>query len=98
VAAESNKQAIFTAMREAIENYDSEAAAEAAKQAVDSGIDLLEAVEKGTVLTLTESGYKDTPEGLAMILECASGWGEAITLLKFYMEHGVVYNSAVTAQ
>ena len=58
----------------------------------------LEAVEKGTVLTLTESGYKDTPEGLAMILECASGWGEAITLLKFYMEHGVVYNSAVTAQ
>jgi trimethylamine corrinoid protein len=47
VAAEPNKEAIFTAMREAIENYDSEAAAAAAQQAVDSGIDLLEAVEEG---------------------------------------------------
>jgi len=26
-----------------------------------------------------------------MILECASGWGEALTLLKFYIEHGIVY-------
>ena len=50
--------------------------------------------EKGTVVTLSEDGYKDTPEGRAMILECASGWGEALTLLKFYMEHGIVYNSA----
>jgi trimethylamine corrinoid protein len=47
VAAEIHKEAIFGAMRTAIENYDSDAAAEAAKQAVDSGVDLLEAVEKG---------------------------------------------------
>jgi trimethylamine corrinoid protein len=47
VAAESDKLAIFTAMREAIQNYDSDAAAEAAKRAVNSGIDLLEAVEQG---------------------------------------------------
>ena len=26
-----------------------------------------------------------------MMLECAAGWGEALTLLKFYVEHGVVY-------
>jgi len=26
-----------------------------------------------------------------MILERASGWGEAATLLKFYIEHGIVY-------
>lgn len=57
----------------------------------------LEATEHGTVLTLTEEGYRDTSEGFAMMLECASGWGEAITLLKFYMEHGLVYNSAVSA-
>ena len=44
---ERDKDEIFAAMREAIENYDSDAAAEAAKQAVESGIDLLEAVEKG---------------------------------------------------
>ena len=51
----------------------------------------------GTVVTLTEEGYKNTPEGRAMIVECASGWGEAMTLLKFYIEHGIVYNSAATA-
>jgi len=42
-----SKDGIFTAMRESIENYDSDAATAAAKQAVESGIDLLEAVEKG---------------------------------------------------
>ena len=45
----------------------------------------------GTVVTLTERGYKDTPESRAMMLECASGWGEALTLLKFYIEKGIVY-------
>lgn len=50
--------------------------------------------ENGTILTLTESGYRDTPDSLAMMLECASGWGEAVTLLKFYIEHGIVYTSA----
>jgi len=47
VTAEANKDTIFAAMRESIENYDSDAAVAAAKQAVESGIDLLEAVEKG---------------------------------------------------
>jgi uncharacterized protein YndB with AHSA1/START domain len=51
----------------------------------------MEAKYNGTVVTVTESGYPDTPDGRAMILECASGWGEAATLLKFYLEHGVVY-------
>jgi uncharacterized protein YndB with AHSA1/START domain len=55
----------------------------------------LAAVKEGTVVTLTEDGYENTPDGRAMILECASGWGEAITLLKFYIEHGIVYGSAL---
>ncbi|MEW5923490.1 MAG: SRPBCC domain-containing protein [Candidatus Zixiibacteriota bacterium] len=45
----------------------------------------------GTVVELTESGYPDSDKGRAMILECASGWGEALTLLKFYIEHGIIY-------
>ncbi len=45
----------------------------------------------GTVVRLKESGYNDTPKDRDMILECASGWGEALTLLKFYLEHGIVY-------
>ena len=58
----------------------------------------LSEVEYGTVLTLTEQGYPDTPEGLAMMLECASGWGEAVTLLKFYIEQGIVYKSAIASR
>jgi uncharacterized protein YndB with AHSA1/START domain len=45
----------------------------------------------GTTVRLTESGYPDKPESRNMMLECAAGWGEALTLLKFYLEHGVVY-------
>jgi len=55
----------------------------------------LSAEDKGTVITLTEDGYEDTPEGRASILECASGWGEALTLLKFYMEHGITYDRVI---
>lgn len=51
----------------------------------------LTAEHGGTVITLTERGYKDTSEARAMMLECASGWGEALTLLKFYIEEGIVY-------
>ena len=51
----------------------------------------LEAKHGGTVIKLTEEGYPDTPEGREMILECASGWGEALALLKFYLEFGKVY-------
>lgn len=45
----------------------------------------------GTTVRLTDRGHPDTPEGRARILECAAGWGEALTLLKFYIEHGIVY-------
>lgn len=55
----------------------------------------LSPVANGTVLTVTESGYRDTHDSIAMMLECASGWGEAVTLLKFYIEHGIVYTSAL---
>jgi len=52
----------------------------------------LKAKYGGTVISLTESGYLDTAEGRENILECASGWGEALTLLKFYIEHGILYS------
>jgi uncharacterized protein YndB with AHSA1/START domain len=51
----------------------------------------LTAAHGGTVVHLTEKGYTNTPEGRRNMLECASGWGEALTLLKFYMEHGATY-------
>ena len=47
----------------------------------------------GTVLRLTEQGHNNDSKGRAMALECAAGWGEAITLLKFYLEHGLTYSA-----
>ncbi len=45
----------------------------------------------GTVVRLREHGYPDTPEAWRQFVSCATGWGEALTLLKFYVEHGVLY-------
>lgn len=51
----------------------------------------LEEKYNGTVMTVKEYGYPNTDDGLRNQLECASGWGEAVTLLKFYLEHNVTY-------
>lgn len=50
-----------------------------------------EPVEEGTIIRLREYGYPDTPQGLRAMLNCAAGWGEALTLWKYYVEHGVKY-------
>ncbi len=47
----------------------------------------------GTLLAVTESGYDASQDGLAGLVECAGGWGEAITLLKVYLEHGITYGA-----
>lgn len=47
--------------------------------------------EDGTIVSLREHGYADTPSARSAMLSCAAGWGEALTLLKFYLEHGVRY-------
>ncbi len=60
----------------------------------------------GTLVTLTESGYAESdlrPTGIvgqmadhSPFAMCASGWGEALTLLKFYLEHGITYGRVPT--
>lgn len=50
-----------------------------------------ESVEGGTVVRLRERGYADTPSGRRRMLDCASGWGEALALAKFWVEHRVRY-------
>ena len=45
----------------------------------------------GTTVRLREYGYLDTPTSKRCRLDCAAGWGEALTLLKVYVEHGVRY-------
>lgn len=46
----------------------------------------------GCVVTVHEQGYRDDPVGWERCIECATGWGEALTLLKFHAEHGLVYD------
>ena len=48
-------------------------------------------VEDGTTVRLLETGYQDTPSSRECLMDCAAGWGEALTLLKVYVEHGIRY-------
>ena len=50
-----------------------------------------EEVAEGTIIRLREYGYHNTSPGLKKMLNCAAGWGEALTLWKFYVEHGGRY-------
>ncbi len=48
-------------------------------------------IEGGTTVRLREYGYLDTLTSKRCQLDCAAGWGEALTLLKVYVEHGIRY-------
>jgi len=45
----------------------------------------------GTIVSLREHGYSYTESSRTTMINCAVGWGEALTLLKFYLELGVHY-------
>jgi uncharacterized protein YndB with AHSA1/START domain len=50
-----------------------------------------EKVGEGTIVHLIETGYEDTSEGMQDLLNRVSGWAQVLTLMKFYLEHGVKY-------
>jgi uncharacterized protein YndB with AHSA1/START domain len=52
---------------------------------------LFEARGKGTVMRLREYGFSAGERGRTALVREASGWGEAMTLAKFRIEHGVRY-------
>ncbi|HEX9067789.1 MAG TPA: SRPBCC domain-containing protein [Ktedonobacterales bacterium] len=47
----------------------------------------LESLGLGTIVRLTDSGHSS----MSTLVACAAGWGEAMALLKMYLEHGVTY-------
>jgi uncharacterized protein YndB with AHSA1/START domain len=51
----------------------------------------LEGSAEGTIVRLLEYGYHNSPVGLKSLVEHAVSWGEALTLLKFYVEYGLRY-------
>ena len=44
----------------------------------------------GTLVRLIEEGYSQSNLDQIACLRCASGWGEALMMLKMYLEHGIV--------
>jgi uncharacterized protein YndB with AHSA1/START domain len=48
---------------------------------------------KGTLVSLVESGYTQSEKDLKAFADCAVGWGEALTLLKYFLEHGITYGA-----
>jgi uncharacterized protein YndB with AHSA1/START domain len=48
-------------------------------------------VNQGTAVHLVEYGYEDSPAGTQDFLNRVSGWAQVLTLMKFYVEHGVTY-------
>lgn len=51
----------------------------------------LEEHGSGTLLRVVDEGYPDTAQGKDRFMDCAAGWGEALTLVKFWVEHGLRY-------
>jgi len=51
----------------------------------------LKPVDDGTIVRLVEHGYEDDGNGLRNMLNRAGGWAEVLTLLKFFLEHGLKY-------
>lgn len=50
-----------------------------------------EPVAEGTIVSLIEHGYEDSPTGMTDLLSRVSGWAQVMTLMKFYLEYGVTY-------
>ena len=51
----------------------------------------IDRVDSGSVIHLVEYGYEDNQVGMKDFLNRVSGWAEVLTLMKFYLEHGVTY-------
>ncbi|MFS0823215.1 SRPBCC family protein [Bacillus sp. 1P02SD] len=51
----------------------------------------LEPYKDGTLVVLHETGYTNSEKDIKACIDCAVGWGEALILLKIYLEHGIVY-------
>jgi uncharacterized protein YndB with AHSA1/START domain len=47
--------------------------------------------ERGTIVSVRETGFENSEGGRSGFVSCCAGWGEALTLMKFYVEHGVTY-------
>lgn len=51
----------------------------------------IEAHPAGALLRLSEGVYEEGPTGTQDMLNRATGWAQAMTIMKYFVEHGVTY-------
>lgn len=56
----------------------------------------IESYRDGTNVSVNETGYSTSEKDIKACLDCAAGWGEALTLLKVYLEHGITFELPTT--
>lgn len=56
-----------------------------------------EAARGGTIVSVREHGFADTPRGRRSLAQNAAGWGQALTLARFWVEHGLGHAATATA-
>ena len=49
----------------------------------------IEAHDEGSVVRLVEGTYEDDDVGIQDMLNRSTGWAQALTLMKFWVEHGL---------
>lgn len=52
----------------------------------------LEPYKEGTLVAFEETGFTASDEDIKALVSHATGWAEALTLLKVYLEHGITYS------
>lgn len=52
----------------------------------------LEKYKNGTLVAFEETGFSTSEAGLQALVTHATGWAEALTLMKLYIEHGITYS------
>ncbi|MFN2250479.1 MAG: SRPBCC domain-containing protein [Anaerolineae bacterium] len=53
----------------------------------------IEPAGAGSVVRVRQHGYEDSAEGRDLLVSCSAGWGQAMTMLKYFLEHGIIYET-----
>lgn len=88
MVAEEKKEEILEKLKKAVINYDEDAAKEAAKEALDSGIDAAEAIFNGLVKGMEEVGrlFEAQEYFVPELLMCADALYAGLDILKPHMK------------
>ena len=53
----------------------------------------IEPAKGGSVVRVRQHGYDASRAGRDLLASCSAGWGRAMTMLKYFLEHGIIYET-----